>query len=78
MEKIDVKLMSKLNEMIEEATQARNYKLANSLGELQISVIEERTKAWVRGYENGYKLAMKEIELRKLKDKPITEDKTTV
>lgn len=78
MEKIDTKLVSKLNDMINEATEARNFKLANSLGSLQIQIIEERTNAWVRGYEHGYKLAMKEIELRKLKDKPIIDDKTTV
>jgi hypothetical protein len=73
MEKIDTKLVSKLNNMIEEATQARNFKLANSLGSLQIQIIEERTNAWVKGYENGYKLAMREIELRKLKDKPVVQ-----
>lgn len=69
MEKVDVSLMANLNKMIEEAIKAEEYKLAQSLGKLQIEIIEERTNAWERGYERGYTLAMKEIKLRRL-DEP--------
>ena len=56
MERIDTKLMAKLNDMIDEATKAEEYKLATALGNLQIEIIEERTKAWELGYDSGFEM----------------------
>ena len=59
MEKIDTKLMAKLNDMIDEATKDEEYKLATALGNLQIEIIEERTKAWEKGFDSGFSLGVR-------------------
>jgi flagellar biosynthesis/type III secretory pathway protein FliH len=56
MEKIDTKLMAKLNNMIDEATKTEEYKLATALGNLQIEIIEERTKTWEQGFDAGFEM----------------------
>jgi flagellar biosynthesis/type III secretory pathway protein FliH len=63
MEKIDINLMGKLNNMIDEATKAEEYKLATALGKLQIEIIEERTKAWESGYDAGFSMGVRKSGL---------------
>ena len=63
MEKIDTKLMAKLNNMIDEAIKAEEYKLATALGNLQIEIIEERTKAWEIGYDAGFSMGIRKSAL---------------
>lgn len=59
MGEIDTKLMAKLNDMIDEATKAEEYKLATALGNLQIEIIEERTRAWEKGFESGFSVGIR-------------------
>jgi hypothetical protein len=61
-------LIDKLSIIIDEATKAEDFKLAKELGYIQLGIIDERTREWERGYDCGYDLAMKEIEMRRMKD----------
>lgn len=73
MEKIDTKLMAKLNTMIDEATRAEEYKLATALGNLQIEIIEERTKAWELGFDSGYSHGVRNKGFCSFRDNQIKE-----
>lgn len=56
-------LIAKLNDIIDEATNSQQYGLAKKISELQIEVIEERTKAWERGFDAGYAIGSRKKEL---------------
>jgi hypothetical protein len=67
-----MRIIDKLTEMIDEATEAENFKLAKELAFIQIELIDERTREWQKGYDCGYGLAMRELELKLIK--PISQD----
>jgi hypothetical protein len=65
----NIEAMTKLDFVIEKLTQAEEFGLAKELSEIQIQLIDERSKEWNKGYDAGRGLALREIELRRLKVK---------
>ena len=64
-------IIDKLNNMIDEAEEMGNYKLANALSCMQLEIIQERSKEWDKGYKIGYTLGLREAELKTLKTRSI-------
>ena len=63
----NIDAITKLGFVIEKLTQAEEYSLAKELSFIQLELIEDRSKEWNRGYDAGNELAIKEIELRRLR-----------
>jgi hypothetical protein len=61
----NVDLVSRLGQMIEQAQDSGEIKTANALSYFQLEVIEERQKAWEKGYNYGYQMGIQESELKK-------------
>lgn len=62
----NIDMVTRLGFIIEQATKAEDYKLANELSYIQLELIEERTRAWDEGFNTGFGLKNREQELKKL------------
>lgn len=61
----NIDAITKMSFVIERLTQAEEYSLARELSEIQLELIEERSKEWENGYDVGNGLAKREIEIRR-------------
>jgi hypothetical protein len=59
-------MVTRLGFIIEQATKAGDYQLANELSYIQLDLIEERSRAWNEGFDIGYSLKSRRRELKKL------------
>lgn len=61
----NIDMVTRLGFIIEQATRAEDFKLANELSYIQLDLIEERTRAWNEGFNMGYGLSVREKELKR-------------
>jgi hypothetical protein len=60
----NIDMVTRLGFIIEQATKAEDFKLANELSFIQLDLIEERSKAWNEGFNTGYGLQVRRKELK--------------
>lgn len=61
----NIDMVTRLGFIIEQATRAEDYKLANELSLIQLDLIEERSRAWNEGFDTGFSLKKRQQELKK-------------
>lgn len=61
----NIDMVTRLGFVIEQATKAEDYKLANELSLIQLDLIEERSRAWHEGFDTGWSLKVREQEFKK-------------
>lgn len=61
----NIDMVTRLGFIIEQATKAEDYKLANELSYIQLELIEERSRAWDEGFNTGYGLKVREQQFKK-------------
>jgi hypothetical protein len=60
----NIDMVTRLGFIIEQATRAEDYKLANELSYIQLDLIEERSRAWNEGFDTGYALSVRRKQLK--------------
>jgi hypothetical protein len=61
----NIDMVTRLGFVIEQATKAEDFKLANELSLIQLDLIEERSRAWDEGFNTGYGLKVRRQELKR-------------
>jgi hypothetical protein len=61
----NIDMVTRLGFIIEQATKAEDFKLANELSYIQLDLIEERSRAWDEGFNVGFSLQVRRQELKK-------------
>jgi hypothetical protein len=59
-----ISVMDRIQAIRDAAAQAENFALARELGEIQLEIIDERSREWANGYDAGVALAKRDRELR--------------
>ncbi len=60
----NIDMVTRLGFIIEQATKAEDYKLANELSYIQLDLIEERSRAWDEGFNAGYNMQVKRRQIK--------------
>jgi hypothetical protein len=63
---MNIDMVTRLGFIIEQATKAEDYKLANELSYIQLDLIEERTRAWNEGFNTGYGLQVRRKQMKQI------------